>query len=43
MRELPELQNARTTSFHPVEIFRCLRLKVWDPESQRMVPAPPVS
>src|SRR5437763_263200 len=34
---IPELQNPRTTSLHPVEIFRCLRLKVWDVESQRMV------
>ncbi len=34
---IPELQAPRTTSFHPVEIFRCLRLKVWDPESQRMI------
>ena len=34
---LPELQNPKTTSLHPVEIFRCLRLKVWDPEARRMV------
>ena len=36
-REMPEMQTARTTSLHPVEIFRCLRLKVWDVEAQRMV------
>ena len=34
---LPELQQPKVTSLHPVEIFRCLRLKVWDVEAQRMV------
>jgi len=34
---IPELQNPKVTSLHPVEIFRCLRLKVWDVEAQRMV------
>jgi len=37
MREMPELQAPKTTSLNPVEIFRCLRLKVWDVEAQRMV------
>ena len=37
IRALPELQNPKTTSLNPVEIFRCLRLKVWDVETQRMV------
>ncbi len=37
LREMPELQAARMTSLHPVEIFRCLRLKVWDVEAQRMI------
>jgi len=37
MNALPELQTARTTSLHPVEIWRCLRLKVWDVAAQRMV------
>jgi omega-6 fatty acid desaturase (delta-12 desaturase) len=40
LREMPELQSAKTTSFHPMEIIRCLRLKVWDTESQRMVGLP---
>jgi omega-6 fatty acid desaturase (delta-12 desaturase) len=31
------LQTAKTTSLNPMEIIRCLRLKVWDVESQRMV------
>jgi acyl-lipid omega-6 desaturase (Delta-12 desaturase) len=34
---IPELQNPRTTSLHPMEIIRCLRLKVWDSDAQRMV------
>jgi omega-6 fatty acid desaturase (delta-12 desaturase) len=34
---IPELQTPKTTSFHPLEIFRCLRLKVWDPETQQMI------
>lgn len=33
----PELQKAKTTSLHPLEVFRCLRLKVWCVDSQRMV------
>ena len=36
-REIPELQTPRVTSLHPADIFRCLRLKVWDVEAQRMV------
>jgi acyl-lipid omega-6 desaturase (Delta-12 desaturase) len=35
-KDLPELQKPRTTSLHPLEIARCLRLKVWDTELQRM-------
>jgi acyl-lipid omega-6 desaturase (Delta-12 desaturase) len=34
---IPELQSPRTTSLHPLEILRCLRLKVWDTQAQRMV------
>lgn len=37
IRAIPELRTPRTTSLHPVEIIRCLRLKVWDVEAQRMV------
>jgi acyl-lipid omega-6 desaturase (Delta-12 desaturase) len=37
MAAIPELQTPRTTSLHPMEILRCLRLKVWDPELQRMI------
>jgi acyl-lipid omega-6 desaturase (Delta-12 desaturase) len=37
LAEIPELQTPRTTSLHPLEIVRCLRLKVWDVDSQCMV------
>jgi omega-6 fatty acid desaturase (delta-12 desaturase) len=40
LREMPELRNPKTTSLHPVDILRCLRLKVWDVEKQEMVPLP---
>ena len=36
-RLIPELQKPKTTSLHPRDIIRCLRLKVWDVESQQMV------
>jgi omega-6 fatty acid desaturase (delta-12 desaturase) len=36
-RDFPELQKAKTTTLHPFEIMRCLRLKVWCVETQRMV------
>ncbi len=34
---IAELQKPKTTTLHPAEIFRCLRLKVWDPETKRML------
>ncbi len=37
LREVRELQHPKTTSLRPSEIIRCLRLKVWDAEAQRMV------
>ena len=36
-REIPELNRPRVTSLHPLEILRCLRLKVWDVDLQCMV------
>ncbi len=36
-RAMPELRQAKTTSLSPLEIIRCLRLKVWCVETQRMV------
>jgi acyl-lipid omega-6 desaturase (Delta-12 desaturase) len=37
MSAIPELQCVKVTSLHPIEIRRCLRLKVWDVAAQRMV------
>jgi omega-6 fatty acid desaturase (delta-12 desaturase) len=37
MEKIPELQTARITTLSPREIVRCLRLKVWDPEQNRMI------
>lgn len=39
-RAIPELQHPKTTSLSPLEIFRCLRLKVWDVDAQRMMGLP---
>ncbi len=36
-REVEEFQNAKITSLHPREIVRCLKLKVWDPEQNKML------
>ena len=32
-----EFQNPKTTSLLPWEVYRCLRLKVWDPQQKRML------
>jgi acyl-lipid omega-6 desaturase (Delta-12 desaturase) len=37
LKKVPELGKPKTTSLNPLEIIRCLRLKVWDVEAQRMV------
>ncbi len=36
-RDIPELRRAKTTTLHPFDILRCLRLKVWCVQTQRMV------
>jgi len=41
-RKIVELATPKTTSLSPLEIIRCLRLKVWDPEAQRMVGLPDI-
>lgn len=33
----PEFQNAKTTSWMPKDVIKCLQMKVWDPESNRML------
>ncbi|MGN6553997.1 MAG: fatty acid desaturase family protein [Verrucomicrobiota bacterium] len=37
LHAIPELSQPKTTSLHPRDILRCLRLKVWDVEAQEMV------
>jgi acyl-lipid omega-6 desaturase (Delta-12 desaturase) len=37
LKKIPELGKPKTTSLHPLDIFRCLRLKVWDVATQQMV------
>lgn len=34
---IPELRNPKVTTLWPTDIFRCLRLKVWDPNKQSMI------
>jgi omega-6 fatty acid desaturase (delta-12 desaturase) len=37
MAGIEELQSAGTTSLYPLDIYRCLRLKLWNPERNRLV------
>ena len=37
MASIPELQHPQETSLKLREVIRCLRLKVWDPEQNRML------
>ncbi len=37
MAGIPELQSVTKTSWNPVEVYRCMRLKLWDPEKDRMI------
>src|SRR4030095_11112771 len=37
MKKLPELQQAKITKLTPREMYRCLKLKVWDPSQNRML------
>lgn len=37
MAKIPELQNVKKTTLLPKDIIKCLRLKVWDPELNRMI------
>ena len=34
---LPELEVAPTTSWNPIEVINCFRVKLWDPEMDRMI------
>ncbi|MEW6305314.1 MAG: fatty acid desaturase [Verrucomicrobiota bacterium] len=37
MQKMKELQHPKTTSLNPLDIIRCLRLKVWDVEAQKLI------
>ncbi len=37
MKHIPELQRATTTRLTPSDVVACLKLKVWDPEQNRML------
>jgi omega-6 fatty acid desaturase (delta-12 desaturase) len=37
MKAFVELQTPKTTSLKPQDILKCLRLKVWDVQAQKMV------
>lgn len=37
MRGIPELQHPPITTLNPLDVWRCLRLKVWDEKQQRML------
>lgn len=37
MKDIPELQQAKITTLRFRDIRACLRLKVWDPETQQMI------
>ena len=37
MKSMPELANVATTSWSPIEMWRCFRLKVWDPDKDEMI------
>jgi omega-6 fatty acid desaturase (delta-12 desaturase) len=37
MAHIPELQRVGKTTLHPSDILKCLRLKVWDPEANKMI------
>jgi omega-6 fatty acid desaturase (delta-12 desaturase) len=37
MEKIPELQNVTVTTLNIRDIIACLRLKVWDPEANRMI------
>lgn len=37
MQKIPELHHVPTTNWHPLEIIRCFRLKLWCVKSNKMV------
>jgi omega-6 fatty acid desaturase (delta-12 desaturase) len=37
MESMPELNDVPTTSWRPIDIYKCLRLKLWDAELGKMI------
>jgi omega-6 fatty acid desaturase (delta-12 desaturase) len=37
LRSVPEVQTPKVTSLDPMDVIRCLRLKVWDADAQQMI------
>lgn len=37
MDSMPELNSVQTTSWNPIEIYRCFRLKLWDEQEEKMI------
>lgn len=37
MDNIPELQHVTTTSWKPTDMYRCLRLKLWDADKGKMI------
>jgi omega-6 fatty acid desaturase (delta-12 desaturase) len=37
MEKIPELQHPKMTSLNPSDIVKCLRLKVWDIKTHKMI------
>jgi len=37
LESMPELGNAPTTSWNLLEMIKCFRLKLWDPEKEKMI------
>jgi omega-6 fatty acid desaturase (delta-12 desaturase) len=37
MQAIPELQHPVVTTFHPRDVWACLRLNLWDPAGQQLV------
>jgi omega-6 fatty acid desaturase (delta-12 desaturase) len=37
MEKMPELQDVTETSWNPIEMYRCLSLKLWDAQNNKMI------
>ena len=36
-KKIPAFQNSKDTSLSPLDIIKCFRVKVWDPEKRKMI------